>query len=291
MNYIVYQAHTRDDIYYQTIYSIYSLAVQQASQPVTILLYTDNIPFFEERLAHLPVCYEQVTPNILTEWVGKHNFVFRAKIRMLQDALRKYTGNFLYLDSDTYFKTPIAPVFDRIEAGELFMHCFEKNLDRSKLYGPLLNYTTEIDGKPVTFTREVEIWNAGAIGLTQGGKTLLDRALTLTDQLLEYYRRFVVEQFSVSYIFQTTSKIQSLEPYIFHYWDLKEFRSYLRQIFQHPAGADRQILESIVRELDPEALFHEKMNWKYNGGIVRAFERAFGKKFALAPLEVEALIG
>lgn len=290
MNYIVYLAHTSQDIYNETIYSIYSLALHQSSQPATIILYTDNIPYFEKRLAHLPVCYEPITRAIVTAWMGKHHFRFRPKIKMLQDVVRKYTGNFLYLDADTYFKTPVAPVFHRIQAGDLFMHCFEKNLDRSKIYGPLLHYTANVDGKPVTFTRDVEIWNAGAIGMTQDGAVLLDKVLALTDQLLEYYSRFVVEQFSFSYIFQTTVKIQPLEPYVFHYWNLKEFRSYLRQIFEHPAGADRQILETIVRELDPEALLNEKMDWKYNGGIGRALERMFGKKFTLAPLEIEALI-
>ncbi|MBT1708971.1 hypothetical protein KK062_12090 [Fulvivirgaceae bacterium PWU5] len=291
MNYIVYLSHSSKDIYYEALYSIYSLAIRQDLRDVSFIIYTDDSTAFQKYLGHLQVHYETMTPEIMREWRGKHNFVHRAKVRTLQDVLTKYTGNFLFLDSDTYAQQNLAPIFNRIQAGELFMDRMEKHLDRSKIYKPLLNHTATIDGVPVTFTEEVEIWNTGAVGYTNAAAPLLEKSLALTDQLLDYYIRHIIEQFAISYTFQRDRRLNPLDAYVFHYWNVKEFRGYLRQIFEHPAAEDRQSLETIVRKIDPSVLLKQKLDWKYNGGIVRAIERMFGKKFALTPLKIEELLG
>jgi len=290
MNYIVYLSHSSKDIYYEALYSIYSLAIRQDLQDISFILYTDDPTAFQKYLGHLRVHYEIMTPELMREWRGKHNFVHRAKVRTLQDVLTKYTGNFLFLDSDTYVQQNLTPIFNRIQAGELFMDRMEKHLDRSKIYKPLLNHAVTIDGTPVTFTEEVEIWNTGAVGYTNATAPLLEKSLVLTDQLLEHYIRHIIEQFAISYTFQRAKRLNPLDAYVFHYWNVKEFRGYLRQIFEHPAAEDRQSLETIVRKLDPSVLLKQKLDWKYNGGVVRALERMFGKKFALAPLKIEELL-
>jgi hypothetical protein len=286
MNYIVYQAHSHPTLYYETVYSVYSCLLNNNDlDDIEFIIYTDNIIFFNHYFSHLKINYEYIPSSLLAEWKGEFNFIHRLKIKMLQDALTKYRGNFIYVDSDTYFVSSTTKVFADISQGTLFMHCYEKNLDRSRIYKPLLNYKTIFSDTEIMFTNKIQIWNAGAIGMNNESNVLLAKILLLTDHLYKYYQRHIIEQFAFSYIFQQIAIIQPLDKEIYHYWFLKEFRDYLSIIFNNPLSAKRENLEVLVKTINPCTLAQAKLEWKKSGGLYRGIQRMFGKKYKLKPLE------
>lgn len=282
MRYLVYQSHTLEELYLETIYSIYSYTLR-ANEPTVIIIYTDNPDFFQPYLKHLDVRYELINHDTIRKWKGSYNFIHRVKIEMILDVLSKYQGDFLYVDSDTYFEAPVNHVFDNIKKGVRYMHIYEKNLDRSIVYKPLMNLEIEIDGDKMLFNESVQIWNAGAIGFNNSSEPSVKKVLTLTDKLNSHYQKHIIEQFSFSYVFQKEGKIEGLSREIFHYWTLKEFRTYLVEIFQSPLSRDQESLRKIVSAINPAKLTDEKIKWKKKG-LARLFQRMFKNKFALAPL-------
>jgi hypothetical protein len=283
MNFLVYQAHSSPDIYHETIYSIYSYSIVDGGAGTEFIIFTDNIAYFKQYLGNLQVHYVPITTQLVTEWKGDLDFIHRVKIKVLQQALNSFRGNFLYVDSDTYFLRSLSATFQAISEGKLFMHCHEKNLDTSKVYRPLLNHKFISNGRTIVLTDKIEIWNAGAIGFTNDAERLLQEVLDMTDLLYRYYQKHVIEQFSFSYIFQSQAKINSLEKEIYHYWSLKEIRPYLQQIFDSPLSKSQPSLAKIVSNIKPWELMDVKRRWKKKG-IARLWQQLRGQKFSLGQI-------
>ena len=289
MRHLVYLSHSSTDIHLETIYSIYSYWNANPAD-VNIILYTDNQRFFEPYLNPLIVSYEVIDEKMLATYKGPQDFIHRVKICILLDALEKYKGSFFFFDSDTYFTRSIESDFAKVEEGVLYMHMYEKNLDRSLVYGPLLNRTVTINGQEKRLDKTVEVWNAGALGLTNSAHSLVQQALRMTDDLLQVYNKHIIEQLAFSYVFQKNSKLNAISDSVFHYWNLKEFRTHLRKIFESPLAKDPQSLLKITSRVTPVTLVSEKAAWKKRG-LARLFQRMSGEKFQLQPLpEIEHLL-
>jgi len=284
-NYLIYQAHTSHILYYETVCSIYSYGLYNDLSQIDVLIYTDNPNFFKPYLKHVNVIYRNVDEKIIKEWMGPHAFVHRMKIRVLQEIVSTYTGNFLYLDSDTYFTQNIGAIFKNITVGQLYMHCFENILCKIKMYRPLNGYAVKLNNEVQVIQPDTPIWNAGVLGFNNRAADILHQALELNDVLYTYYQKHIIEQFSFSYLFNKSGNIQKTEDHIFHYWFLKEeFRTYLNEIFNDPSSQKAETLTHFTQNIDPTKFAMEKLKWRNHSGLYRAYKRIVRQEFKLPPL-------
>lgn len=283
-NYLIYQAHTNPILYYETICSIYSCGLHNDLTQLIIIIYTDNADFFQPYLKHLNIIYRTVDKKIIADWMGPHAFIHRMKIKVLQEILSTYQGNFLYLDSDTYFTKNVGEVFNNIAGNNLYMHCFENLLYDIKMYRPLKGYSVKLRNKDYKIPRDTPVWNAGVLGFNNQASNLIADVLELTDILYNYYQKHIIEQFSFSYLFHRENSIQKAEDHIFHYWFLKELREYLKEIFENPLNKNTNSLTNFIRAINPTKFADKKLKWRSHTGLYRAYKRMAGQDFKLPPL-------
>ena len=126
-DFLLYQAYGSPAILNEALFSILSYLRQDGG--ATVLIYTDNPAHFRAVLGEVKaVEYVHIEPAQWREWRGEISFVHRVKIEVLQHAAAHYTGNLLYIDTDTVFLKPLTEIFIALKQGERFMHVGEGRL-------------------------------------------------------------------------------------------------------------------------------------------------------------------
>ena len=236
---LVYQAYGPEAVFRECLWSLISLArwVPPEEAP-PILIYTDNPQWFVDRGISFPITFCPLDAATIKAWRGPHDFVHRLKIELLLDARKRYKGPLLYLDTDTEFIQSPMPLLQRVAAGDLFMHVSEGRLSRPQQ--PVLNKLLKAfesrkigAGLGITVTEATEMWNAGVLGFSGQADNILQRTLELTDALYPQYPKHIVEQFAFSVAFSEAGNVHSAAPWIFHYWNFKEWRLWLASFFDY----------------------------------------------------------
>lgn len=270
-NYILYFTHGSDEFLNEAVFALLSYYAHHKPDENKIVIYTDNIPYFKKRLPQ-NIEYVALDKETVKNWKGEINFVHRAKIELLKDFSSRFSGNVLYLDSDTYFRTNISVLFEQIQKGIPVMSLEEGPIDSSSIkhlkefdrYFKKKNYQLTIGNKTFEFQKNVRMYNAGIIGTRlPDNAPLLDEALRITDYIYPENPSHVVEQFAFSYLLQTqSSKIIEAEPLIHHYWYFKEFRAILKDFFETYKDKSFEELVVLCPKINPEYLGAEKLRYK-----------------------------
>lgn len=269
-NFIIYQAYGHEDILREALYSILSLfhaSPEWAKDQVMLVIYTDQAAWFKARIdqATYHVQFEEITPVLLQEWRGSIAFVHRVKIKVLQDFFSKYSGNALYVDTDTSFLREVKPLFDAISQGKLYMHTLEGKISTRKdpifrkLYRFLPKNSFQVAGQSVQLSVETEMWNAGVLGLNKQYAHLLEEVLTLTDEMHQRYPKHVIEQLAFSYVLRKQGPLTAAEEVIFHYWKFKEFRQILAVFFEYAQDKTFPQLIQLASNIPPSELIKPKL--------------------------------
>lgn len=217
---IVYQSYGNNDVFKQTLFSIftlqYYLSETRINFPYSIIVYTDKPEIFSKYNLETSL----LSQNLIQEWKGKYNFLHRVKIIIIEDAARRYNDSIIYIDSDTYFiKSPIL-LFKKISSEISLMLNNEGQISKNnqKLLFNFLSNKTKLDiGNDKIF-----MWNAGLIGIDKSNIHLINKILELNDNIYEKFYRHIVEQFSFSYYLQINTNIYSCDDYLIHYCGDKE---------------------------------------------------------------------
>jgi len=270
MNYIVYFAYGGIDFQHEILYSLISYYKFHEIDENKLIIYTDNVAFYKNKLPK-SVLYFELEEQTISSWKGKNNFVHRTKIKLLQEITSNFNGNFLYLDSDTYFTKNTSQLFSEINNNMVYF-------DRCE--GKLIDNTGGIARKMRTFlnqenlfsiascSNEIKIdsdfivWNAGVIGFNSSHSNKLFLVEELTDVLYSKCKLFIMEQVAFNYFFQIDSKPQVTENFIHHYWYFKEFRTVLKDFFNHNKLKKIEELVVEIDKINPEYLSKEKRNYK-----------------------------
>ncbi|MGV3459174.1 MAG: hypothetical protein ACO1N9_01840 [Flavobacterium sp.] len=281
MNYLVYLVYGGEDYNNEALYSLLSYYNHHTGNENQVVIYTDNVDFFKR---YLPIntIYHELQKQTITEWKGDINFIHRVKIKMLQDVAEKYSGNILYLDTDTFFTKNTSDLFGEIAKGTVVL---------DKLEGPLKDNPGGIAKKMRTFLKNQQsfiipsfsgaiiltdnftVYNAGIIGFNSGFSDKLQQILELTDVLYSGYRLFVMEQIAVNYFAQQHSPPKTAENYIHHYWYFKEFRAVLKHFFDHNKSKSFTELQKEISRIDPVYLSSEKRAYKKLSFWQRTFRK------------------
>ena len=267
-NYLLFQAYGKSEVPNECKYALLKLHSFPFYKDICVVLYTDRPEFFKDVLS----LFEEheifiLTPDKIKEWSGEFEFVHRVKIEIIKHFFNTHSGNVLYCDTDTYFIQSPEMLFTAIDKGSFFMHILEGYIDRKtdpqfkKWERFLTGNTSVIPAARIYEVNNIQMWNAGVIGIRDDQKHLLDDVLELTDKVYKQFPKHITEQFAFSYVFQKNMLIQPASPYIFHYWNLKEFAGYLENIFSTFKGIPLQDqLEKITQT--PEDLVKEKEHYK-----------------------------
>ncbi|HSD14885.1 MAG TPA: hypothetical protein VLB74_09580 [Flavobacterium sp.] len=202
-----------------------------------IIIYTDDIIFFKENMPCFDnVVFEFVDSTLVNEVLIKYQNIFRLKIILIIEFLKKYKTIVLFLDSDTFFIKNSNELFRSVKKGNCVLHCQEYNLNsgvNSNFENLLINENLlkffRDNGTPIS--GDTVVWNSGVIGVCFKNIDLLTNALKIFDMLDENaVKDKTVEQLSLSVSFSRTVIVPAYD-FIFHYWFIRVFRCLLWKYF------------------------------------------------------------
>ncbi|HUH50798.1 MAG TPA: hypothetical protein VLZ11_01725 [Flavobacterium sp.] len=270
-NYILYFTHGSDEFLNEAVFALLSYYAHHKEDENKIIVYTDNSAYFKKRLPQ-SIEYIALDKETIKKWKGAIDFIHRAKIELLRDFATRYTGNVLYLDSDTYFRTNISILFEHIQNGNAVMSLEEGAINSSPIkhlkdfdrYFKKNNHQLTIGNTSFRFKKDVRMYNAGIIGTrVPESARLFDEALRITDYIYPEHPSHVVEQFAFSYLLQTQNqRVIEAEPLIHHYWYFKEFRVILKDFFETYKDKSFEELLLLYTKINPEYLGGEKLRYK-----------------------------
>lgn len=270
MNYIIYQVHGNIDFYNEALFSILSYYKQNNGNDYRIVIYTENENFFKKLLPS-EVIYINITSEKIKEWRGEFDFVHRVKIKIIQDFTSKYNGNFLYLDTDTFFNSNIKDIFDSIENDTLFFDKYEGELFESKslIIKRIATFfkknnlqKSNSEQNLIQVSKPFYLWNAGVIGFSSKHTSLLNKVEVLTDLLYPKLKSHITEQFAFCYYFNSIKKPLVTDEKIYHYWDFKELRPILKEFFDFNVSKNFIELISEIDKINPLILSKDKVDYR-----------------------------
>ena len=220
-NYLIYLSFGNDDYHRETLFSIISFyKFNTVKDQINILIYSDKPSFFKEILPPT-VQFHVIDTQQINDWKGSLNYIYRLKTKVLQAVCATYTGNFLFVDTDTVFLKNSTSLFEQIELGELMLDANEGKLidnaggiaRKTKRFLKKQNtFSIPSDEKTITLTDQFVVWNSGTIGFTNAVQKTLISVEDLMDLLYVKSKIYIVEQIALSYYFQ---KINNVVYHIF----------------------------------------------------------------------------
>lgn len=294
-NNILYQAYGTIDHVNECRYSLLKyLQFYNLTPPagVGIHIYTDRPAWFEEFSSYFKSFeIHEISTNMINQWKGAINFIHRVKVEILIDFFKYFTGNVLYLDTDTYIRQDVEYLFEAIENGSFIMHEYEGVINQKvnpqfrKWENFLAVTPIQYNGKRLEFSSQLQVWNAGVIGLNIIHQDILQDVLALTDNLYKKFPKHIAEQFAFSYCFQKQGQVTSSADSIFHYWDLKEFRNILNRFFENNKEESIPNLVKFAHHLDAEQIKYEKQVFMNLPVLKQLSRRLVGKGWKIEDYE------
>jgi hypothetical protein len=128
------------------------------------------------------------------------------------------------------------------------------------------------------------MYNAGVLGLrSPADAPLLAEVLALTEQLYRLYPKHVMEQLAFSVVWARSGPVREAAPWVYHYWNLKEIRPVLAELFAPQPGATLAHWQARAASLDVPALAEGKARFRALPGWRRAVQRWLGQGWQLPP--------
>jgi hypothetical protein len=216
---LVYLASgTNSSLHAQVAYSMLSALAFKSDAAIEIHLFTDAADVYPLLQDH--VTSEFLSPERITLLVPGVFDPYRLKLAVLRDIAQRYSSDAcMFVDADTFFIKPYAPLLDDIKDGACVLHRREYLLSkhptqqmkkfRRAIWGARL-------GNPLN---GFSMWNSGVIGLPPNSISILDEAFKTLKRLSPHTRKkYLAEQFSITYAICLQGQPEAAEDYIFHYW-------------------------------------------------------------------------
>lgn len=187
-----------------------------------IVVYADHA----EPFAALPVEVVPVGEATWAEWVGPHRYVWRAKIKVIAEALAvPTTSRCVYADGDTWFRQSPAEVFARVGPGRSVLHLQEGRPpapEVAALQHVLARHQpVDTTDRPWSLGPERSSWNAGVVGLHEADADLCREVEHLTDQLLGHgfgELSHTSEQVAFTVCLAQRTALRGCSDVLVHYW-------------------------------------------------------------------------
>ena len=220
MHRLLYVAYGRDDIRTQALYAALTALAHAGDLPLAIHVVTDAPAGFAPLAGRVEIL--PATAAEVSGWLGPERFNLRVKPAVFRDFARRYPSDpVLLVDADTFFVGDVARAFGRIRPGAAVlwereyavatadtavMHRFRRRLGRARFRGAPIDLG-------------VDMWNSGAVGLDPAQFPLVEDWLAFVDEVYPPTRRWILEQFAISWVLQRSGvAISPCEDVLVHYW-------------------------------------------------------------------------
>jgi hypothetical protein len=208
----------------QAVFSILTL-LPYKNDFDNIIVVTD-LPEYYNNLKAEKIVIEQISSQLLNDWKGIHNYIFRAKIKALELVANKWEkSSLLYLDADTFAFNNLNNLRQKLAEGNHIMHLNEGSLcsTKSKTKRTVWNNLRHKNIKGFLIDQKASMWNAGVIGVSVFSmKTAIAKVLAVCDEFCEENVKMrLVEQLSFSLVLNEGKKLLSADDVIGHYWGNK----------------------------------------------------------------------
>lgn len=227
---LLYLCYGKQPIYDQAIYSILSLLHVSGGSPsdYRIVVYCDRAELF----AALPVETVVMSLARLDEWLGGDTYIHRRKLCAIIDAMERYGGSVVFLDSDTYFKALPSRLFARVGPEQACLHIREGFVQATRTPADvaLVRQLEHSDyrlpsGERVRITNRTAMWNTGVVGVHSADLALVRNALALSDAIWAgadpegaYGKKIHhAEQFAMGYALRNC-RLSEASDCVYHYW-------------------------------------------------------------------------
>ena len=273
-DYVVFLVYKQPEMFTQCDFHLLrylSIMEQQVrTRHFTYLIYTDHPARFDRwkntelSLELIPMSLEQIR-----SWYGPQQYLYRAKIVAIKDALQRTRGNVLYCDADTYPRREFSELFRRLEEGDFFMHENEGCIDKA-VNPHFFSYhdwftahpAVKVDSGTYTIPLTTQVWNSGVVGIGRTQAHILDNVLEFCDALYKAWPHFAVEQFALGYKFQYSPQgCKAAKDYVYHYWSIKRYALLLDRLFELYGSGDRHRLMRASQRVLAEDLAPIKEKW------------------------------
>lgn len=272
---ILYLSFNSDVYHRQTLFSILSLVnlIKGKEEKYNIVLFCDNINFYREYLGEYAIVYEEFNDKVAEKWLseGSINKKYDAidiktsfKILAIKNTLLRYKNKILYVDDDTFFLKEPDTLLENIQYGSVVMYKDEGvliNENKSNWQDLINTFRTNefvLNEEKISIPVDINMWNAGVIGLSIENVKLLDEVMKLACQLhkIGSNPNFYHDQVIFSFIFQNTKNIMPASDYIYHYCygnEKHNFNIFLQQFFKNAANATyTELLEKVYKSTKNE---------------------------------------
>jgi len=241
MNYVAYIVYGKNEGYFLGAkFSILSLLANNTDE-LKIVVLTDNENYFQG----LPVITLPLTQDEKDNWSLNGRYHFRIKNRGLDKIITTLNlsdlDKIIALDTDTYFKKPITPIFDAIDNRHSTIFRNEgkiRDKPRFKVYKDALDgkHFTTPSGSTYTLSADAEMWGTLLWGFQISNRHLLDKADDIMLCLLEVVVSHTIEPFSLSESIKSDHNLFESKAYVLNYSTSGKKRHALRIItkfFEH----------------------------------------------------------
>jgi hypothetical protein len=294
-NYIVFQAYGNDYIFHECFFAILSILRKAGRSDFSFLIYTDRPSKFDWlQLEHVE--FEILSTDLLKLYAGEQGFVHRVKIKILEHALNKYQGIFLYLDTDMYAIDDVTKLFEKVSSHQTLMHENEGlieskyNLIAKKIYNFVDRNAQWLEENKMLLSKKSRMFNAGVIGISNSHTSILSDVLSKTDVLYLKYPKHIIEQIIFSCELNAHTHVVDTSDKLFHYWFFKEFRDILNIFFDFQFKKGRTVNEIInhIQDIDPAVLGASKLEYiQSKNFIVKLWKRISINKWKIPDYRLE----
>jgi hypothetical protein len=224
-NYVYLLYGPNEACFLEAAYSVGTLLKRIDPASGRVIIFTDQ----PEKIAAWPVVCESITGQ-LAAMQGETHFIHRTKLCVILRCLEQYSGNVLFLDSDTFVRGDLRSLTNKLSPGRVIMDSFESKNPLPELTA---FQTTFSDRSSYHYTKAAWMCNSGVMGVQRQDALLIQHALELCDALLATgSKRHTLEQFSLSEIFRISrAEIIYSKDVIVHYVKTKTYMR--RKIAKH----------------------------------------------------------
>ena len=242
-----------NDIKYhiQTYFCILTI-LKHCSKDSVISLYTD-CPEYYVRLNNL-IDIIPLDKNKLNLWINDTGYIFRAKIKAIQDsALRNPDKHLLFLDCDTVIYKSLQGILHLLDKGCGVM-CNDEG-HPSKMKGASLTMWKNLAGERIqncTVSLKHNVWNSGVIGIPKDKLTdVIGLALEACDFILDKQTGcFTAEQYAFSIAMQENTEVYSAQEWVIHYWGNKYGWTQVAANMLNNSFLKNRTVEEEIQDLD-----------------------------------------
>ncbi|KAF1048745.1 hypothetical protein [Xylophilus sp.] len=297
MNYLITMAHGADCFRQEAVYALLSARLR-STVPATALVVTDQPEFFARYLGDgADLRCLAVDRARLDAWRGgPQGYLHRIKPQAIAHAARSVGpqpgDNFLFVDSDTFFLTDPAPLFERLAAGEVLLNEPEGGLyairrqtrSHARLCKAARRHAFDVGGEAVRLPMDLTLWNSGVIGLCARLLPVLDDTIALIDAMWPVVPIPTVEQVALSAVLARRGIRPAATTHaILHYHNFKEFRADLALFFARHDGLPPGAWVALLHEVDPAVRIQPKLAFNRLPKWWRQLRKAVGRPWRPLP--------